>query len=311
MTTASLTRRCSASRRDARPPCRGPGRRSAQLGIAVVAALPDQADRGCDLGVAGAAADQAAQVVAAAREQTEEELAFGRQPRPVAVAAERLGDARDRADLAGGAVAVAPALRGLSGGRCRQRRELELAPRRRTTSADGRTSSMRQPLVAPTSMYSMKRSATSRPRKWRAIGTISWSLVPRLTTMLTLIGPSPARSAASMPRSTSATGKSASFMRRKMASSRASRLTVTRPRPAVRNASAFLSSSEPLVVRVRSSGVRSTWGARQHRHQPLEVAPQQRLAAGEADLPTPWATNSAARRVISSKLSSDDCGRNS
>jgi hypothetical protein len=59
---------------------------------------------------------------------------------------------------------------------------------RATTSADGSTSSMFQPFVAPTSMYSMKRSVTPVPRKWRAIGTISLSLVPRLTTMLTLIG---------------------------------------------------------------------------------------------------------------------------
>jgi hypothetical protein len=47
------------------------------------------------------------------------------------------------------------------------------SPIRAITSAEGSTSSMRQPLVAPTSMYSMKRSATLRPRKWRAIGTIS------------------------------------------------------------------------------------------------------------------------------------------
>jgi hypothetical protein len=41
--------------------------------------------------------------VAAAREQAEEELAFGRQAGAVAVAAERVRDARDRADLAGDA----------------------------------------------------------------------------------------------------------------------------------------------------------------------------------------------------------------
>ena len=33
------------------------------------------------------------------------------------------------------------------------------------TCADGSTSSMRQPLVAPTSMYSMKRSTTPELRK--------------------------------------------------------------------------------------------------------------------------------------------------
>ena len=47
---------------------------------------------------------------------------------------------------------------------------------------------MRQPFVAPTSMYSMKRSVTPVPRKWRASGTICCSLTPRLTTQLTLTG---------------------------------------------------------------------------------------------------------------------------
>ena len=40
-------------------------------------------------------------------------------------------------------------------------------------------------------MYSMKRSTMPLWRKCRAIGTISCSLVPRLTTMLTLIGARP------------------------------------------------------------------------------------------------------------------------
>ena len=145
---------------------------------------------------------------------------------------------------------------------------------------------MRQPLVAPTSMYSMKRSTTAACAvKWRAIGTIWSSLVPRLTTMLTLIGPRPARAAASMPASTSATGKSTSFMRRNIASSSASRLTVTRCRPASFNACALRASSEPLVVSVRSSG--SPSGVRssaQHADQHLEVLAQQRLAAGQPDL---------------------------
>ena len=57
-----------------------------------------------------------------------------------------------------------------------------------------------------------------------------------------------------MPASTSATAKSASFMRRKTASSSASRLTVTRFRPASFSAWALRASSEPLVVSVRSSG---------------------------------------------------------
>ena len=88
-----------------------------------------------------------------------------------------------------------------------------------------------------------------------------------------------------MPASTSATGKSTSFMRRKIASSSASRLTVTRCRPASFSARALRASSEPLVVSVRSSGspsgVRSSASIADQR---FEVLAQQRLAAGEADL---------------------------
>ena len=71
---------------------------------------------------------------------------------------------------------------------------------------------MRQPLVLPTSMYSMKRTMWPVPRKRAAIATMSPSLTPRFTTMLILIGASPAAAAASMPSSTFATGKSASFI---------------------------------------------------------------------------------------------------
>src|SRR3954470_923324 len=51
-------------------------------------------------------------------------------------------------------------------------------------------------------MYSMKRTMWPLPRKWRAIGTTPSSLTPRLTTMLIVIGPSPAAAAASIPAST-------------------------------------------------------------------------------------------------------------
>ena len=109
-------------------------------------------------------------------------------------------------------------------------------------------------------MYSMKRRTTALPycsRNQRAIGTISPSLTPRCTTILTFTGAKPAASAASMPASTSATGKSASFMRRKMVSSSASRLTVMRLRPASARDFAFFTRVEPFVVRVRSSGAPS------------------------------------------------------
>ncbi len=103
--------------------------------------------------------------------------------------------------------------------------------------------------------------------------------------MLILSGPRPARSAASIPRSTSATGKSASFMRRKIASSMASRLTVTRPQ--ARGLQRRRLALEDRAVGRQREVERRAVGARQlgeHRDQPLEVAPQERLAAGEADL---------------------------
>ena len=79
------------------------------------------------------------------------------------------------------------------------------------------------------------------------------SFTPRFTTMLILIGSRPAAAAASMPSITFATGKSASFMARKVASSSESRLTVTRCKPACFSATAFFASSEPFVVKVSSA----------------------------------------------------------
>src|SRR5450759_2411515 len=111
---------------------------------------------------------------------------------------------------------------------------------------------MRQPLVAPQSMNSMKRRTWPESLNRRAIGRIECSFTPRFTTMLIFTGARPAASAASMPASTLATGKSASFMAMKVGSSNASRLTVTRRRPASFSARAFFASKEPLVVSVSS-----------------------------------------------------------
>ena len=169
---------------------------------------------------------------------------------------------------------------------------------------------MRQPLVWPTSMYSMKRSTMPVPLKCRAMGRISCALVLRLTTMLILIGPSPAACAASMPCSTSATGKSTSFMRRNTASSSPSRLTVTRCRPAALSDCALRASSEPLVVSVRSnclpSGVRSAASCAIRPSTSLRSSgspPVRRIFC------TPCATNTLAIRVISSKDNKALCGR--
>ena len=69
---------------------------------------PDAADRVVQLLVGRAAADERAQVVPLRREEAGVEAALGRDPRARAVAAERLRDGGDDADLAA-AVAVAPA----------------------------------------------------------------------------------------------------------------------------------------------------------------------------------------------------------
>src|SRR5215218_2546688 len=90
----------------------GPG--GAQLRVAVGAAVPDRGQRVGQLRVAGAAAQQRPQVVAGGGEQAGVELALGRQPRPGAGAAERLGHRGDHPELAR-AVAVAPAAGDLAG----------------------------------------------------------------------------------------------------------------------------------------------------------------------------------------------------
>src|SRR5690349_12362046 len=74
------------------PAARGGGGigRAAKLGVAVIACGPDRRQRGADLFVAAAAAQQRAQVVALRGEEAEEQLAFGGQAGAVAVAAEGL-----------------------------------------------------------------------------------------------------------------------------------------------------------------------------------------------------------------------------
>src|SRR3954471_15632626 len=71
--------------------------------------------------VAAAAAQDAPQVELTRLEQARTQLALGREPHPVAVAAERFGDRRDHADIPG-AVDVAPTV---GGGRTPSRQRLE------------------------------------------------------------------------------------------------------------------------------------------------------------------------------------------
>ena len=69
---------------------------------------------------------------------------------------------------------------------------------------------------------------------------------------------------------------------RNVASSSESRLTVIRFSPAALQRARFLARQQRAVRRQRDV-VRPSI-ARQHRHQPLEIAAQQRLAAGEPEL---------------------------
>ncbi len=74
---------------------------------------------------------------------------------------------------------------------------------RANSSRDGTTSSGDQWLRLPTSMYSMNRTITPVPRKRSTRSSTVWSLTPRCTTALILMGSRPARRACSIPESTS------------------------------------------------------------------------------------------------------------
>ncbi len=112
------------------------------------------------------------------------------------------------------------------------------------------------------------------------MSTMSPSFIPRFTTMLILIGASPAAAAASIPSSTFATGKVGVVHRAK-------RRVVERveahrdAREAGVAQAARLLREQRAVGRQRDVG---DAGFREHRDQPLDVPAQQRLAAGEPDL---------------------------
>ena len=77
--------------------------------------------------------------------------------------------------------------------------------------------------------------------------------MPRLTTVLIFTGRESGRVRGVDAFQHARTGKSTSFIARKVGSSSASRLTVTRVNPASRSARAFFASSAPFVVNVRST----------------------------------------------------------
>src|SRR6266508_5942494 len=85
------------------------GRRGSKLRVAVGALAPDRGDRIGELGIARTLAQRRLEIEAFGAKQARVHLAVRRQPRAGAVAAERLRDRRDDADLAF-AVAVTPAL---------------------------------------------------------------------------------------------------------------------------------------------------------------------------------------------------------
>ncbi len=156
-------------------------------------------------------------------------------------------------------------------------------------------------------MYSMNRSTCPLCRKCAAIGRIDCSFTPRLTTMFTLTGASPAPAAAVMASSTRPAGNSASLSAMNTLSSRESRLTVTRRRPAAASALALPASSAPLVVRAMS------WMP----PRPASIATsfsRSRRSSGSPpvsrSLATPRPAKTRARRVSSSKVSSRPRGRN-
>src|SRR5690606_22238607 len=72
----------------------------AQLAVAIAAVAPRVLEETDEVRIARAAAQRAAQVDAAGRKETRVKRAVGGEPRAVAIAAERLADGRDEADLA-------------------------------------------------------------------------------------------------------------------------------------------------------------------------------------------------------------------
>ena len=166
----------------------------AQFTVAIGAPLPHRAHQSQQLLVAGAAAQRRPQIGALGREQAGVELAVRGQPRARAVAAERLRDRGDEADLTA-AVVERVAARDLAGiGRIERAAAASARACSSSSCCEGTTRSRFQSLRLPTSMYSMKRTMTPVPRKCSTRSSTVWSLTPRSTTALTLMGDRPARS---------------------------------------------------------------------------------------------------------------------
>ncbi len=167
----------------------------------------------------------------------------------------------------------------------------------------GTTSCMRQPLVAPTSMYSMKRSTSPRPRKCSAIAVHAVVVDAAAHDHVDLHGlRGPPRPLPRCRRGCARARRGVSLIARNVGSSSASRLTVTRLRPA--SASDCGSAREQQAVG-RERDVLDPRQRSEHLDEPLEAATQQRLTAGEPDLSHALRRERSRRaRAISSKLSS-------
>ena len=155
------------------------------------------------------------------------------------------------------------------------------APMRSRISEAGTTSSLRQPLRLPTSMYSIKRTMCPVPLNRRARSTTPSSFTPRCTTASILMGRSPAASAAAMPCEHVGDAVAASVHR-------AEDFVVEAVQAHRHAVEARLGQTLGVVgqeVAVGGHGeVVDAGDHGEHRHQPLDVAAHQRLAAGEPDL---------------------------
>ena len=125
--------------------------------------------------------------------------------------------------------------------------------------------------------------------------------------MLTFTGASPASAAAAIASSTRATGKAAPLRAMNAASSRESRLTVTRRRPAAASARTLRASSAPLVVRAMSwmPPIPASIATSRSRSRRSSGSPP---VSRSFRAPSPAKTRPS--RVSSSKVSSSARGRN-
>ncbi len=149
--------------------------------------------------VGGAAPQQRPQIVLGHAEEAGADFAVGGQADAVAMAAERFADRGDDADFAAPVRAKPSAWRSRRG--CAKPR-VASAKRWRSRariSRPGTTISLCQARAESSGMNSMKRRAQALVGANSASASISWSLMPRIMTALTLTGCKPSSCARLMP----------------------------------------------------------------------------------------------------------------